>query len=219
MSPVRKANGRILRREPWFSDLTGLVSGTGAPCVKLRTRAANATYSSPVVLCGTGLPLFTIRGSEEHRLHVAGAHPRWRSRDHLCGRSERSACSTSWALGKRALGKRALGKRALGKRALGRLALGKPELGIRQPHRAGMNRRSAPQQAVPMHRLLRRAGLRPVGAQGLPSASSTSCALAGGSKHSANAAFSALIALAWAACFRSARRRAGRLDTGARRRP
>ncbi|HEY0463561.1 MAG TPA: hypothetical protein VGC79_05105 [Polyangiaceae bacterium] len=53
-----------LHLAPWFNDLTEISPGTGASCVKLRTRAPNATYSSPVVLCGAGAPFATIRGSE-----------------------------------------------------------------------------------------------------------------------------------------------------------
>jgi len=52
-----------LRREPWFIDLTGINQGTNFRCVKLRTRAPNAVYSSPLVLCGADAPLFTLRGS------------------------------------------------------------------------------------------------------------------------------------------------------------
>ena len=54
-----------LRREPWFTDLTSLSQGAGTRCVKLRSRGANAVYSSPLVLCGTDAPLFTLRGSED----------------------------------------------------------------------------------------------------------------------------------------------------------
>jgi hypothetical protein len=48
-----------LRSEPWFSDLMGT-----SDCLKLRTRAPNATYSLPIVLCGEDVPPFTICGSE-----------------------------------------------------------------------------------------------------------------------------------------------------------
>jgi len=49
-----------LHREPWFTQFT-----EGGPrCVRLRTRAANATYSSTVVHCGADAPLFTLCGSQ-----------------------------------------------------------------------------------------------------------------------------------------------------------
>src|SRR6478752_7879491 len=53
-----------LHQKPWFTDLSGINQGTPFRCVKLRTRAANATYSAPLVLCGADAPLFTLRGSE-----------------------------------------------------------------------------------------------------------------------------------------------------------
>jgi hypothetical protein len=53
-----------LHRGPWFTNLSGINQGTGLRCVKLRTRGANAVYSSPVELCGAEAPLFTLRGSE-----------------------------------------------------------------------------------------------------------------------------------------------------------
>ena len=49
-----------LRTEPWLID-----SKRGpTDCLKLRARAPNATYSSPVVLCGDDAPPFMICGSE-----------------------------------------------------------------------------------------------------------------------------------------------------------
>ncbi|HYQ02362.1 MAG TPA: Ig-like domain-containing protein [Polyangiaceae bacterium] len=57
-------NSVSLYTEPWFTNLSGINQGTNFRCVKLRTRAPNATYSEPLVLCGEGAPLITIRGSE-----------------------------------------------------------------------------------------------------------------------------------------------------------
>ena len=53
-----------LHANAWFNDLSGIDQGTNFRCVKLRTRAANATYSEPVVLCGANAPLLSIKGSE-----------------------------------------------------------------------------------------------------------------------------------------------------------
>ena len=49
-----------LHGEPWFGYLTAGTSG----CLKLRTRAPNASYSSPVVLCADSAPPIIICGSE-----------------------------------------------------------------------------------------------------------------------------------------------------------
>jgi hypothetical protein len=56
---------RYLYTTSWFENLSGIDQGTPDVCVRLRSRAANGTFSTPVVLCGAGAPLSTIRGSEQ----------------------------------------------------------------------------------------------------------------------------------------------------------
>jgi len=53
-----------LRSEPWFTDLSGMNQGTNFRCVKLRTRAENGLYSSPLVLCGAEAARLKLHGSE-----------------------------------------------------------------------------------------------------------------------------------------------------------
>lgn len=58
-----------LYREPWFTNLSGIDQVT---CVRLRTRAPNGVYSTPVDLCGAGAPLVTLSGREDIACTAAG---------------------------------------------------------------------------------------------------------------------------------------------------
>lgn len=60
-----QALSSYLYQGPWFTNLSGIDQGTNFTCVRLRTRAANGTYSTPVDLCGAGAPLLTLSGRED----------------------------------------------------------------------------------------------------------------------------------------------------------
>lgn len=47
------------------TNLSGINQGTPYKCVRLRTRAANATYSDPIVLCGEDALLYRLEGSAQ----------------------------------------------------------------------------------------------------------------------------------------------------------
>jgi hypothetical protein len=57
--------GVYLREGPFFDDLSGIMQGTPADCVRLRTRAPNGKTSEPTVLCRGDGPLVTIVGDEK----------------------------------------------------------------------------------------------------------------------------------------------------------
>jgi hypothetical protein len=61
-----------LYRGPWFTNLSGIDQGTNFTCVRLRTRAPNGAYSTPVDLCGAGAPLVTLSGREDIACTAAG---------------------------------------------------------------------------------------------------------------------------------------------------
>jgi MYXO-CTERM domain-containing protein len=55
--------GPYLYGQSAWTDLSGIDQQTPYQCVRLRTRAADGTYSEPVVLCGKDAPLYRIEGS------------------------------------------------------------------------------------------------------------------------------------------------------------
>jgi hypothetical protein len=57
--------GEYLHRGPFFVNLSGIDQGTPSTCIRLRTRALNATYSDPVTLCGAGAPLVRLDGDQK----------------------------------------------------------------------------------------------------------------------------------------------------------
>ena len=58
-------NGVIeLHRDSWFTSFSGIAPGTDFDCLKLRTRAANATYSLPYYVCRSDTGVVPISGSE-----------------------------------------------------------------------------------------------------------------------------------------------------------
>lgn len=67
-----QALSSYLYRGPWFTNLSGIDQGTNFTCVRLRTRAPNGAYSTPVDLCGAGAPLLTLSGSEDIACTAAG---------------------------------------------------------------------------------------------------------------------------------------------------
>jgi hypothetical protein len=59
------AQGPYLFDHAFFDNLSGIDQGTPGQCVRLRTRAADGSYSDPAVLCGTDAPMYRIAGSAE----------------------------------------------------------------------------------------------------------------------------------------------------------
>ena len=55
--------GPYLYRQAAWTNLSGIDQGTPYQCVRLRTRAADGTYSDPVVLCGKDAPMYRLAGS------------------------------------------------------------------------------------------------------------------------------------------------------------
>ncbi len=56
--------GEVLHLGSFFDYLSGVDRDAPFPCVQLRTRALNATYSEPVTLCGTGAPMVHLEGNQ-----------------------------------------------------------------------------------------------------------------------------------------------------------
>jgi MYXO-CTERM domain-containing protein len=58
-------HGPYLYERGAWTNLSGIDQGTQDNCVELRTRAANGTYSEPIVLCGKDAPHYRLTGSPD----------------------------------------------------------------------------------------------------------------------------------------------------------
>ena len=57
-------DSRYLMTGPFFTNISGIEQGYPFDCVRLRERAANGTYSSPLLLCRPDGAVFTITGND-----------------------------------------------------------------------------------------------------------------------------------------------------------